>query len=82
MSSRSAAIVAIAVQAAALIRTFIEYLRLTGNLQPYLTGSIIAAVSVSISIALFFSRKYRAVIVVAACMVAILIVYKIVALGW
>jgi len=82
VSSRSAAIVAIAVQAAALLRAFIEYLRLTGNVQPYLTGAIIAAVSVSISIALFFSRKYRSVIVVAASMVAILIVYKIIALGW
>ncbi len=75
----------------ALIRTLSEFFRLkyihgpafsVAIAAPFVTGALIAAVSCSIAVVLFFFRRHRTSAVVSVAAIVILFVYKIAVLGW
>lgn len=81
-----AAQIAIGVQFLVLIRTLAEYFRLKRFgpqpltlvvAEPYILGALMASLCTAISVGLYFFRRFRAVILVAALMIAILLAYKI-----
>lgn len=74
--------VAMVIEAAALIRTAAEIIRRARGREPYVVGTAIAALSLACSYVLFSKQHYRAAIVIAAAMVVILLVYKVLVLGW
>jgi hypothetical protein len=68
-----------------------EYLRLKwvsasvitiARVDPYITGASIAAVCTCVAVGLFFLGRYKAVAVVSAATVGILLVYKVLTIGW
>jgi hypothetical protein len=84
VTAERAAKIGIAVEFAALLRTLGECLRLLrhADIQPYLTGALIAAVCAAISSGLYFWTKYRAATLVAAGAVLTLLAYKVFVFGW
>jgi hypothetical protein len=81
----------IAVQFLALIRTLGEYFRLKhaygpalslAAIEPYITGSLIAAICTAIAVGLYFFAQYRIAIFVSAATVIILLIYKISVFGF
>jgi len=82
--------VGITIQFLALVRTLAEVYRLRwaagGRLgferaQPFVAGGLIAAVFCWLAVTLYFFRRYRAAIVVSIAMVAVMLAYKLYALG-
>jgi hypothetical protein len=74
------------VQFMALIRCLLEYFRLkyihggaltTAVVEPFITGSLIAALCAWIAVICYFLRRYKTVVAVSAGTVVILLAYKI-----
>ena len=83
--------VGIAVQFLALIRTLSEYFRLKHTygpalslaaIEPYITGSLIAAICTAIAVGLYFLARYRTAIFVSVATVLALLIYKISVFGF
>lgn len=83
--------VGITAQMLALVRTLAEYLRLRWVEGPaftadtgavWVTGALVDAVLLLVAVELFFFRRYTAVIVVALLTVAVLLLYKGLAIGF
>jgi hypothetical protein len=81
----------IAAQLLAVLRLLGEYFRLKqvhgsqltiALVEPFVTGALLAAVLCSVGVTLFFFRRFAAAIVVALATVALLLLYKTVAIGW
>lgn len=82
--------IGITIQFLALVRTLAEVDRLRyaagGGMEfvhteSYLTGGIIAAVPCWTAVTLYFFRRFRASVVVAAMTVVVLLAYKLVVIG-
>ncbi|HET7460949.1 MAG TPA: hypothetical protein VFJ82_06865 [Longimicrobium sp.] len=82
--------IAITIQFLALVRTLAEVYRLRwaaggrlafGQAQPFIAGGLIAAVFCWLAVTLYFFRRHRACVVVSIAMVAVMIAYKLYALG-
>jgi hypothetical protein len=82
--------IAITIQFLALVRTLAEVYRLRwvagGRLsfdraQPFIAGGLIAAAFCWAAVTLYFFARYRACVAVAAAMVAVMMAYKLYALG-
>ena len=89
ISAERLAQIGIGVEFLALIRTLSEYFRLkrfgtqrmtVEMAEPYIVGALIAAVYTAISVGLYFYRHYKAVAIVAAATVAMLLAYKLMAI--
>src|SRR6266849_1356347 len=81
----------IAVQFLALIRTLSEYFRLkhaygpalsVAAIDPYIKGSLIAALCTAVAVGFYFFAKYRAAVLVSGATVIILLIYKIWVFGF
>jgi fluoroacetyl-CoA thioesterase len=81
----------IAAQFLAILRLLGEYFRLKqihgGQLtlalvEPFVTGALLSAILCSVAVTLFFFRRYTGAIVVSLVTVAVLLLYKTVAIGW
>jgi hypothetical protein len=85
-SAETLARLGIFVQFMALIRCLFEYFRLkhihggaltTAPIEPFITGSLIAALCAWIAVFCYFLRWYKTVVAVSAGTVVILLAYKI-----
>lgn len=81
---------AITIQFLALVRTLAEVYRLRhlagGRLpfeqaEPFVAGGLIAAAFCWAAVTLYFLRRYRACVAVAAAMVGVMLAYKLMVLG-
>jgi len=81
----------IAVQFLALIRTLSEYFRLKHSygpalslaaIEPYITGSLIAATCTAIAVGFYFLSRNRTAILVSVATVVALLIYKISVFGF
>ena|SRR3712207_2833746 len=82
--------IAITLQFLALVRTLAEVYRLRhvagvqmafDQAEPFVAGGLIAAVFCWAAVTLYFFRRYRACVAVAAVMVAVMLAYKLTVLG-
>jgi hypothetical protein len=82
--------IGITVQFLALVRTLGEVFRLNyvrgggltfADARPYVVGAVIAAVLCWMAVSLYFFRRFRLTIAVAAATVVVLLAYKLYALG-
>ncbi len=80
----------ITIQFLALVRTLAEVYRLRhvaggrmefAQAQPFIAGGLIAAVLCWAAVTLYFFRRFRATVAVAALTVVVLLVYKLAVLG-
>ena len=85
-SAEQIAKIGITIQFLALVRCLSEYFRLkwvrvdaviSGAVEPFVVGGLIAAVGAWIAVTCFFLRRYKAASVVAAVTVSSLIAYRL-----
>jgi hypothetical protein len=83
--------IAITTQFLIVIRTLGEFFRLkyllgasfsTAAASPYIMGALLAACSCWAGVTLFFFRRYRLSVWMAGVTIIVLLVYKVVVIGW
>ncbi len=91
LTSQRVAQVAIGGLLLALVRTLAEYYRLRhvrgqgltlGDVTPYVTGGIIAALGTFVAVVLYFVGRYRFATTIVVVAVAVMLVYKVIVIGW